>query len=142
MFSGEKANCAQMRVCAGSYLTYSSQKDWIASNHILTFRQINALQKQPSIGVLSRRCCENMLQICSRTPMLKCDFNKVGITLRHWCSPVYLLYICRTPFPKINSRAASDCTILRFLKFNSEIVTLRIFVKHFSSFNIVINGGL
>ena len=37
--------------------------------------------------------------------MSKCDFNKVAlnvieITLRHGCSPVNLLHIFRTPFPK------------------------------------------
>ena len=33
-----------------------------------------------------------------------CDFNKVAeITLRHGCSPVNLLPIFRTPFPKNTS---------------------------------------
>ena len=35
-------------------------------------------QKQPFRGVLSKRCSENMQQIYRRTPMLKCDFNKVA----------------------------------------------------------------
>ena len=40
--------------------------------------------------------------------MLKCDFNKVAlqlieITLRHGCSPVYLLHIFKTPFYKNTS---------------------------------------
>ena len=39
------------------------------------------LQKQPSRGVLSKRCSENMQQIYRRTPMPKCDFNKVGLQL-------------------------------------------------------------
>ena len=38
-----------------------------------------------------------MQQIYKRTPMLKCDF-----TLWHGCSPVNLLHIYRTPFPKNN----------------------------------------
>ena len=47
----------------------------------------------------------NMQQICWRTLMPKCDFNKVTsdfieIALRHGCSPVYLLHIYRAPFPK------------------------------------------
>ena len=33
-------------------------------------------QKQPSGGVLEKRCSENMQQICRRTPIPKCDFNK------------------------------------------------------------------
>ena len=40
--------------------------------------------------------------------MPKCDFNKVlcnfiKIALRHGCSPVNLLHIFRTPFPKNTS---------------------------------------
>ena len=35
-------------------------------------------QKQPSRGVLTKRCSENMQQIYRRTPMSKCDFNKVS----------------------------------------------------------------
>ena len=33
-------------------------------------------QKQPSRGVLRKRCSENMQQIYRRIPMPKCDFNK------------------------------------------------------------------
>ena len=36
-------------------------------------------QKQPSRNVLIKRCSENMQQIYSGTPMLKCDFNKLQI---------------------------------------------------------------
>ena len=36
------------------------------------------VQKQPSTGVLIKRCSENMQQIYRRTPMPKCDFNKVA----------------------------------------------------------------
>ena len=34
-------------------------------------------QKQPPRGVLKERCSENMQQFYRRTPMLKCDFNKI-----------------------------------------------------------------
>ena len=37
-----------------------------------------SVQKQPSGGILRKRCSENMQQIYWRTPMLKCDFNKVA----------------------------------------------------------------
>ena len=40
-----------------------------------------AIQKQPSIGVLIKRCSENMQEIYRRTNMLKCDFNKVALQL-------------------------------------------------------------
>ena len=35
-------------------------------------------QKQQPRGVLSKRCSESMQQIYRRTPMSKCDFNKVA----------------------------------------------------------------
>ena len=35
--------------------------------------------------------------------MPKCDFNFIKIALRHGCSPVNLLHISRTPFPKNTS---------------------------------------
>ena len=66
------------------------------------------VQKQPFIGVLKKKCSENMHQIYRRMPMPQCDFSKVAcnfteIVLWHGCSPVNLLHISRTPFPKNNS---------------------------------------
>ena len=49
------------------------------------------IQKSPR-GVLRKRCSENMQQIYKRAPMPKSDFIK--------SSPVNLLHIFRTPFPK------------------------------------------
>ena len=60
------------------------------------------VQKQPSRGVLGKSCSENMQQTYRRIPMPECDFNKVA-SLRHGCSPVNLLHIFRTPFPKNTS---------------------------------------
>ena len=40
------------------------------------FSNLN-LQKQHSRGVPRKKCSENMQQIYRRTPMQKCDFNKV-----------------------------------------------------------------
>ena len=37
------------------------------------------MQKQPSRGVLKKRCSENMQHIYGGTPMPKCDFNKVTL---------------------------------------------------------------
>ena len=39
------------------------------------------MQKQPSRGVLRKRCSENMQQIYRRTPMPKCDFNNITLQL-------------------------------------------------------------
>ena len=55
------------------------------------------IQKQPSRGVSIKRCFENMQKIYRRTPMSKCDFNKVAL------QPVNLLHIFRTAFPKNTS---------------------------------------
>ena len=62
------------------------------------------LQKQPSRGVLKKKCSENMQQIYRRTPMPKCDFSKVAeITRWHGCSPVNLQYFFRTSLPRNSS---------------------------------------
>ena len=42
-------------------------------------------QEQPSRGVLKKRCSENMQQIYRRTPMPKCNFNKVALQLYCRC---------------------------------------------------------
>ena len=39
--------------------------------------KVTNIQKQPSRGVLRKRCSENTQEIYRRTPMLKCDFNRV-----------------------------------------------------------------
>ena len=36
-----------------------------------------SIQNQPSRGVFLKRCSKNMQQTYGRTPMPKCDFNKV-----------------------------------------------------------------
>ena len=71
--------------------------------------QIGKLQKQPSRGVLKKRCSENMQPIYRRTPMPKYDFNN---HISHGCSPVNLPHIFRTPFPK----NTSGWVLLKLLK--------------------------
>ena len=66
---------------------------------IIFFLRVKKNQKQPSRGILRKKCSENIQQIYRRTPMPKCDFNKV-LGLVHWCSTVSLLHIFRTHFPK------------------------------------------
>ena len=39
-------------------------------------------RSSPPRGVLRKRCPKNMQQIYMRTPMPKCDFNKVALQLR------------------------------------------------------------
>ena len=40
--------------------------------------KVFTIYKQPSIGVLIKRCSESMQQMYRSTPMLNCDFNKVA----------------------------------------------------------------
>ena len=42
-------------------------------------KQFPRFQKQPPRGVLSKKYSENMQHIYRRTPMPKCDFNKVAL---------------------------------------------------------------
>ena len=56
-------------------------------------------QKQPSRGVLIKRCSENMQQIYRRTPRT----TIIEITLPYGRSPVNLMHIFRTPFTKNTS---------------------------------------
>ena len=39
------------------------------------------IQKQPFRNVPMKRCSENMQQIYKKTPMPKCDYNKVALQL-------------------------------------------------------------
>ena len=57
-------------------------------------------QKLLSRGVLRKKYSENMQQIYSRTPLPKCDFNKVANNLKLHFSMGAVLHIFRTPSPK------------------------------------------
>ena len=64
-------------------------------------------EKQPLRGVPRKRCSENMQQMYRRTPMRKCDFNKVATLLKSHFGMGVLLpnlqHIFRTPFLKNTS---------------------------------------
>ena len=82
----------------------------------------NLIQRQPSGGVLKKRCSENMQQNYRMTPMPKCDFKKVAllcnfieIALRHGCSPANLRHIFRTPFLKNTSERLLLLITCKFL---------------------------
>ena len=51
-------------------------------------------QKQPSSGVLRKRCSENMQQIYRRKPMPKCDFNRVAKQL-YWNRTSAWVFSCK-----------------------------------------------
>ena len=65
-------------------------------------------QKQPSRGVLSKRCSENIQPNYRRIPMPKWHFNKVALQL-YWNHTLTWVFSCkfaayfRTPFPKNTS---------------------------------------
>ena len=52
------------------------------------------LQKQPLRDVPRKKCSENMQQICRRTPMSKCDFNKVAKQL-YWNHTSAWVFSCK-----------------------------------------------
>ena len=52
--------------------------------------KISLLQKQPFRGVFETGCSEIMQQIYMRTPMAKCDFNKVVLLKSHFGMGVLL----------------------------------------------------
>ena len=98
-------------VILATQVTFLQSKLFLLVLGKLKFRESNEIlenQKQPFRGVLGKRCSENTQQIYRRTtPMPKCDFNKVAlhcifieIILPHGCSPVNLLHIFRTSFPR------------------------------------------
>ena len=68
----------------------------------------NKCQKQPSIDIPIKRCSENMQQIYRRTPMRKCDFNKVAKHF-YWNHTSAWVFSCmfaayfQTLFPKNTS---------------------------------------
>ena len=51
-------------------------------------------QKEPTKGVLRKRCAENMHQIYRRTPMSKCGFNKVEKQL-YWNHTSAWVFSCK-----------------------------------------------
>ena len=46
---------------------------------LLKVARVGNIQKQPFRGVHKKRFSENIQQIYRRTPMPKCDFNKVAL---------------------------------------------------------------
>ena len=58
------------------------------------------IQKQPPRGVLRKRCSENMKQIYRRTPMPKCDFNKVALPF-YWNHTLAWVFSCKFAAPSM-----------------------------------------
>ena len=69
---------------------------------IYTIANINKFQKQSSIGILIKKCSENMEQIyrsipCRSVISIKLLYNFIEIPLRHGSSQVNFLHIVKTP---------------------------------------------
>ena len=78
-----------------------------------------------------------MQQLYRRTPMPKCDFNKVALHnhTSAWCSPVNLLHIFRTAFPKNTSGCLLPVII--GTKPSHPIIIYKTFRKHLTyQFNV------
>ena len=75
------------------------------SNFWFDYQSSLYLQKHPLRGVRRERCSENVQQIygehARRSAIsVKLQSGFIEITLQHGCSPVNLLHIFRTIFPK------------------------------------------
>ena len=98
----------------------------------------NLKLKQLSRGVLRKRCSEHIQQTCNRTPMSKCDFNKVAkaTSLKSHFGMDVLLYICwifsEHLFPRI---LLDGCFSLKFLKQTFE-VSIKIFCRKWEGENL------
>ena len=64
-------------ICSVSTYLHSVSFNSYSVSFLLSCTLLSHLQKQPPRGILEKRCSENMQQIYRRTPMPKCDFNKV-----------------------------------------------------------------
>ena len=82
-------------------------------------------KKQPYRGVLKKRSPENMQQIYRRTPMSKCDFNKVVKQL-YWnhTSPWVFFCKCAAYFQKTFLKNTSGWLLLKSCFKNLDIKKL------------------
>ena len=82
-------------------LTESQMHVWVLPMFKILMNWSN-LQKQPSRGILSKSFSENMQKFTGEHPYThaKVQSNFIEIALLHGCSPVNLLHIFTTTFPK------------------------------------------
>ena len=70
---------------------YSNVSDDVTTFKDSQFIKKTKLQKQLRRGVLIKRCSENLQQIYRKTPISKCDFNKIGKKVKpHFAKGVFL----------------------------------------------------
>ena len=111
---------------------------WFTELHLCNWSKSSCPEMFLGKGV--KNWCEKLQQIYRRTPIPKCDFNKaasnfIEITLRHGCSPINLLHIFRTSFPK----SASGRLLLKVLTDTDTAVIWPCFWKtSYTKFNLQI----
>ena len=104
-------------------------------------------QKQPSRGVLWRRCSENMRQIyrrtlCQSATSIKLQGNFIEITLRHRCSPVTVLHICIfTKHLFLKTLLGSCFCIMHHIYFNDNIcyIYIHIFIAYMINLSLFLS---
>ena len=77
---GLESRCCHLINPSSWNLRYTLPKALKKSQGLYTYKHV---EKQPSGGIFSKKCSENMHQIYRRPPMPKCDFNKVA-KQRNW----------------------------------------------------------
>ena len=70
---------------------------------IILNKGLQKLQKQPTRVVLRKKCSENCIKFTGEHPCRSAISIKLLCNFRHGCSPVNLLHIFRTSFPKNTS---------------------------------------
>ena len=113
------------------------------------WRVLYNVQKQPPRCVLNKRCSGNMQQIYRRTPMPKCDFNKVALQL-YWnhisalvFSRTFAAYFQNTFYQEHLWVAASECfwnLCVEALEELAKEVQRIIFLTFQKSQSIIISG--
>ena len=98
--------------------SYLATAGYLAKNYKV--HVVCIMLKQPSRGVLRKRSFGNMHQIHSRTPMPKCDFNKVALL-----SCKFAAYFQNTFSKEQLWTAASDYVKTDLVKISDQEVKVR-----------------
>ena len=91
---------SKMFTITSKYFIFFNNKppaSWVAyitRDFLTSYSRSYYSQKQPPKGVIKKRCSENTQQIYRRTPMPKCDFNKVAFQL-YWNHTSAWVFSCK-----------------------------------------------
>ena len=120
--------------CTNFLLKFNAQDFFFCSNlsKIIVNFVLTECRSSSSEVFLGKWGSEILQQIYRRTPMSKCDFNKIAkqhcnckeIKLRHGCSPANLLCIFSTPFTFGGLLLRMMCLSSKFLLITCQSVPL------------------